>query len=113
MKKKIIHINFLLGILILFLTLFQSVHSYEHLSKPISNKKCFHKPSLGTQLTHHHDFEKCLTCEVTFSPFATAKFFCFQFNKTHIISCPSLICTEEITPLFKGSLFSLRAPPLV
>jgi hypothetical protein len=113
MKNKFVIINFLLGILILFLTLFQSVHSHEHLSKQISNKKCFHKPSLGTQLTHHHNFEKCLTCEVTFSPFATAKFFCFQFKTNQIISCSSLICTEEITPLFKGSLFALRAPPIV
>ncbi|MSP07905.1 MAG: hypothetical protein EXR15_04535 [Chitinophagaceae bacterium] len=113
MKNKFVIINFLLGILILFPTLFQSEHSYEHFSKQISNKECSHKPSLGAQLTHPHDFEKCLICEATFSPFATAKFLCFQFKKTHIISCSSSICAQEITPLFKGSLFALRAPPLV
>ncbi|MSP08675.1 MAG: hypothetical protein EXR15_08460 [Chitinophagaceae bacterium] len=113
MKKKFVIINLLLGILILFLTLFQSVHSYEHLLKQISNKECSHKTSLGTQFTHHHDFEKCLTCEATFSPFAKAKFLCFQFKNTLIISYSSSICAQKITPLFKGSLFALRAPPLV
>ena len=103
-----------MSIVILFAILFQSFHSYEHLVKQISEKHCYHKATTGSQITHqHHNFEKCLICEVTFSPFTTTEFYSFQLKKTFTPSRYSLFYSKEITHFFKGSLFALRAPPIV
>ncbi len=114
MKKKFAIINFLLGFVVLFSILFQSLHSYEHLAKQISEKHCYHKITANGQITHqHHNFDKCLICEVTFSHFTTTEFYAFKVKKTFTPSRYSLFYSKEISQFFKGSLFALRAPPIV
>ena len=40
MKKKFVIINAFMSVVILFAIFFQSLHSYEHLAKELSEKKC-------------------------------------------------------------------------
>ena len=112
MKKKFVIINSLLVIVVLFSILFQSVHSYEHLVKQISEKQCHHKPTSGQQITHqHHNFDHCFVCDFTLGGFVTSNISYFQFIKNQISSGYSIFYSREIVNFFKGSLFALRAPP--
>jgi archaellum component FlaF (FlaF/FlaG flagellin family) len=86
MKKKFEIINALMSVVILFAILFQSVHSYEHLVKHLSEKKCLHKRVSSQEITHqHHNSNHCFVCEFGFSTFITSAvfwihFFIFQTN---------------------------------
>ena len=112
MKKKFVIINSLLAIVVLFSMIFQSVHSYEHLAKQISEKHCRHKPTSDSQITHqHHNFDHCFVCDFTLGGFISSNISFFQFIKNPISTRYSFIYSKEITNFFKGSLFALRAPP--
>ncbi|CAM2748773.1 hypothetical protein SAMN02745938_11147 [Flavobacterium psychrophilum DSM 3660] len=112
MNKKFVVINSLLAMVVLFSILFQSVHSYEHLAKQISQKHCHHKPTSGSQITHqHHNFDHCFICNFTLGGFVCSGVSCFQFIKKIIFTRYSFLYSREITNFFKGSLFALRAPP--
>ena len=76
----------------------------------ICHKK--HSSDSKTQISHgHHDVEHCFACEFTFSASINSKLVTFQFNKVEINTKYSFTYSKEITQNFKGSLFSLRAPP--
>ena len=112
MKKKFVIINSLFAIVVLFSILFQSVHSYEHLVKQISEKQCYHKPTSGYQITHqHHNLDHCFVCDFTLGGFVTSNIFYFKFIKNQISTGYSFLYFKEIRTFFKGSLFALRAPP--
>ncbi|MEO8233864.1 MAG: hypothetical protein ABI549_00490 [Flavobacterium sp.] len=112
MKKKFIIINSLLAIVVLFSILFQSIHSYEHLVKQISEKHCHHKLTSGSQITHqHHNLDHCFVCDFTLGAFVNSSISYFQFIKRPVSTGYSFIYSKEITNFFKGSLFALRAPP--
>jgi hypothetical protein len=112
MKKKFVIINSLLAIVVLFSILFQSVHSYEHLVKQISEKHCHHKPTSSSQITHqHHSFDHCFVCNYTLDSFISSNISSFQCIKKPISTGYSFVYSKEITNFFRGSLFALRAPP--
>ena len=113
MKKKISILNFAMGFVILFAIFFQSIHSLEHLAKQFSEKSCHHKyVNHKYEVNHsHHNWEKCFTCEFTFSSYFSAEIKTFAFYKTSISTKYSFSCFKEITQYFRGSLFALRAPP--
>ena len=71
MKRKLQLLNFGMGLIVLFAILFQSVHSFEHLAKQLSEKQCHHKyHSHKTEINHsHHNFDKCFVCEFAFSSY--------------------------------------------
>jgi len=97
---------------VLFAMLFQNVHSYEHLAKQLSEKKCYHKYNSSKEITHqHHNFDHCFVCDFTLSTFISAQIHHFKFKKTNLPSGYSFFKSKEITQFFKGSLFALRAPP--
>ena len=112
MKKKFIIVNYFLTLAILFAVLFQSVHSFGHLAKQLSEKKCYHKYNSSQEITHqHHNFDNCYVCNFTVSNFISSDILCFEFKKIIIPSEYSLFNSRKITQFFKGSLFALRAPP--
>lgn len=114
MKKKLVIINYFLMLTVLFAMLFQSVHSYEHLAKQLSEKKCYHKYNSSKEITHqHHSFENCFVCNFTLSNFISSDVSHFEFKKITIPSGYSFFKSREITQFFKGSLFALRAPPVL
>ena len=112
MKKKFVIINFLLAIVVLFSILFQSVHSYEHLIKQVSEKHCHDKPTSDSQITHqHHNFDHCFVCDSILGGFIAPSISQFQITKNQIATGYSFLDSKEIVNFFKGSLFALRAPP--
>jgi hypothetical protein len=94
--------------------LFQSIHSFEHLSQQISEKKCHHKYTSSKEITHqHHNFDDCFVCHFSVSNFVSSGTFNFECQKTTFPSGYSFFKSKEITQFFKGSLFALRAPPTI
>jgi hypothetical protein len=113
MKKKFVIVNSFLVLAVLFAMLFQSVHSYEHLSQQLSEKKCHHKYTSSKEITHqHHNFDHCIICNFTLSSFVDLDISHFEFKKITIPSGYTFFKSREITQFFKGSLFALRAPPI-
>lgn len=114
MKKKFVIVNPLLTVVVLFCMLFQYVHTYEHLAKQLSEKECHHKYTSRHEITHqHHDFDHCLVCHFSTSSFIGSTIEYFEFQKTTFSTEYSLFKSKDITQFFKGSLFALRAPPMI
>ncbi|HWS60790.1 MAG TPA: hypothetical protein VN182_07660 [Flavobacterium sp.] len=112
MKKKSVILNFLLAFAVLFSMLFQAIHSYEHLSKTLSEKECHHKYKSSQEITHqHHDYDDCFACNFTISSFISSDIHHFEFQKISIPTDHSFFNSKGIVQFFKGSLFALRAPP--
>ena len=113
MKNKFIIINALMSVVILFAILFQSVHSYEHLLKELTEKKCLHKHDSEKEITHNHKFEKCFVCEFAFSSYISTNSSSFSFSNEVIIhKKPSFYYTNP-NSFFTGISYSLRGPPQV
>lgn len=114
MKRKLQLLNFGMGLIVLFAILFQSVHSFEHLAKQLSEKQCHHKyHSHKTEINHsHHNFDKCFVCEFAFSSYISLSKKEINFSNKEIVTKYSFEYSREIFSCFKGSLFSLRAPPV-
>lgn len=112
MKKGFVILNLFLMFAVLSSMLFQYVHSYEHLAKQLSEKKCVHKYNSSQEITHqHHNYDNCFVCNFTVSTYISSDISLFEFKKINILSEYSLFKSREITQFFKGSLFALRAPP--
>jgi hypothetical protein len=112
MKKNIVILNFVLTFAVLFSILFQTVHSYEHFAKRLSEKKCYHKSNSSQEITHqHHNFDSCFVCNFTLGNFISSDIASYEFKNINPFSGYSFFKTREITSYFKGSLFALRAPP--
>ncbi len=113
-KKKLILINFTLMIVVLFSILFQSIHSYEHFSKELSQEICHHKYHLHkTEFSHqHNNFEHCFVCHFSVSSFVASDIHHYEFQKVSFSTGYFFFKSRQITQFFKGSLFALRAPPI-
>ncbi len=114
MKSRFAIINFALSVAVLFSILFQSVHSYEHLAKQISEKECLHEYKSSKEITHQHEaFENCFVCTFTLSSFIAQDFIAPEFKRTADDRIIPVIALSAVSTFFKGSLFSLRGPPVV
>ena len=115
MKNKGNIFNFLFSGLVLFSILFQSIHSYEHLSEQMSKKICVHiHKENQSDLTHmHHGFENCFVCHFSFSPFKLSETTRIAISKCDLKFDYNFTITQPIFLFYKGSLFALRAPPIV
>jgi hypothetical protein len=100
---------------VLFSTLFQSIHSYEHHSEKLLAKHCLHLSSKNkTEVTHSHSIiEKCFTCHFSFSSFISPDFYDLQFHKNSPSGFSPSFYSYQHSSFFKGSFFALRAPPAV
>lgn len=113
MKKKYIIINVFLSMTVLFSILFQAVHSYEH-HLELAEHHCDHIYAKDkTEISHSHNIaEQCVVCHFNFSSFTTTPFYTLQLYKKHIEVNFTLFYFEKHAAYFKGSFFSLRAPPI-
>ncbi|MFH6996644.1 hypothetical protein ACHRVZ_01865 [Flavobacterium sp. FlaQc-57] len=113
MKKKIILVNLFMAVTVLFAMLFQTVHSYEHLYKQLSQKQCVHHNVEGQkQITHSHSVDNnCHVCHFAFSTFVPNSFQALSFHKVSVETSYVIFYTKVASTFFKGSLFALRAPP--
>lgn len=112
MKRKFAIINFALSVAVLFSILFQSVHSYEHLAKQLSEKECLHEYKSSKEITHQHEaFENCFVCTFTLSSFIGSETISFESRRT-VLDLAIPFSTSRMFPsFFTGALFSLRGPP--
>lgn len=114
MKKKFSIFSFVLTMTVLLSMLFQSVHKYEHIAKQLSEIQCVHEKNSKTEITHqHHNFDFCGICAYKLSNFTFLGFPTFELNTLELSTKNVDFEFYEITQFFKGSLFALRAPPLV
>lgn len=113
MKNKISIVSFSFSIMIMAAILLQSLHSYHHLEKFLSEKHCHHKYThTKTEINHsHNDFDHCFVCEFALSNYTNTSFFSFDFKNQTVHAAYASFYSKEITQHFKGSLFALRAPP--
>ena len=102
-----------MGLMILFAIFFQSIHSFEHLVKQLSEKQCEHVYNHHkTEIGHGHDgLEKCFVCEFAFSNYSSTPVKSFAFRNKEVVTLYAFFYPKEITQKFRGSLFALRAPP--
>ena len=114
MKTKFAILNPLLLFAVLFSILLQYFHTYEHLAKQFSEKKCTHAYHLGDQITHeHHKYDHCFLCNFTLSNYISSDVSSFSFKRLIVSSSITLFDFLEIPVSFCGSLFALRGPPIV
>ncbi len=113
MKKKFLLINLLMSLTVLLSMLFQTIHSYEHFCKEITEKHCDHSYSKNqTEITHSHSTENnCPICHFTFSTYIPNSITLISFHKLSIETKFVFFYSKDKSTYFKGSLFALRAPP--
>ena len=103
-----------MGLMILFAIVFQSFHSFEHLIKEFSSKKCHHNYNHHKrEITHGHDsLEKCFVCEFAFSSYHKPEKKGNTYVTIDIFTKKSFTYSIDVPKKFKGALFSLRGPPV-
>ena len=113
MKKRFLLVNSIMGLVVLLAILLQSFDAIGHLEKQFSEKQCYHNyHHHKTEITHAHEgFDHCFTCEFTFSSFISPSKLTFISEKVEVDIKYSPYYSEEINQFFRGSLFTLRAPP--
>jgi hypothetical protein len=102
-----------MGLVVLLAILLQSFDAMSHLEKRISEEHCHHKYNHSkTEITHAHaGFDHCFACEFTFSNFISPSKLTFITPKVQVATKYSPYYSKEVIQTFRGSLFSLRAPP--
>ena len=115
MKKRIVNIALTFSLLIFTSVVLQSVHSVKHIHSFLTEKKCNHHYAVNkTIISHqHHQLDHCFSCEFTFSSYIAPTKISFEFLKNDFFSFNSIQIKNQIAQFFKGSLFQLRAPPVV
>jgi hypothetical protein len=114
MKRKQLIISFASAVMILFSILFQSIHSYEHIVKQLSEKQCHHNYNdPNGEITHqHHDYDLCFVCNFAFGSYLVPDSFSFQFLSFQKETPYFFALTENILS-FSGDFYFLRGPPNV
>lgn len=115
MKNKITLVSLSFSILIIAAMFLQSLHSFHHLEKFISEKHCHHKYAQNkTQISHtHHDFDHCFVCEFTFSSSTEITTVIIPSEYSFFYNKVSYLSTSESILFYSGCSFSLRGPPIV
>ncbi|PXY41761.1 hypothetical protein DMB65_06915 [Flavobacterium cheongpyeongense] len=112
MKRRQLITGFSMALIVLFSILFQSIHSYKHIAKQLSEKKCHHNyKDTNGEITHqHHNDDSCVVCHFSFGNYITPEKISFQFYKIQK-EIPYFIRSSESVITFSGSLYTLRGPP--
>ncbi|TEB46005.1 hypothetical protein D0809_03145 [Flavobacterium circumlabens] len=112
MKKKQLILSVSLALTVLFSILFQSIHSYEHIVKQLSEKQCHHDYSDPSgEITHeHHNYDLCYVCHFSFGSYLVPEEFSFQFPASNKEIPYFFALSEKIFP-FSESAYLLRGPP--
>lgn len=103
-------------LIVVFAILFPAIHSYEHIQSHNAShksiKQLYHSDKSEFKV-HDHSNEECAICHFKFSPVGTFSFVTFQFYKNSTVIHSVHFYADSFSEFFKGSLFSLRAPPVV
>lgn len=112
MKRKQLLLSLSLAAMVLFSILFQSMHSYEHIVKQLSEKQCHHDYNdRHGEITHqHHNFDSCFICHFAFTSYLAPQEVVFQFRVLHK-EIPYFFTFSEKLLSFSKSAYLLRGPP--
>jgi hypothetical protein len=112
MKRKQLILSVSLALTVLFSILFQSIHSYEHIVKQLSEKQCHHNYNdPNGEITHqHHDFDVCFVCHFALGSYIVPEQFAFQFH-TFNTQIPYFFSISEKIFSLSDSPYLLRGPP--
>lgn len=115
MKKKFQYLKLLLPIVVLFAILFPAIHSYEHIHGHKSEREYILKTNNGKSefRLDNHTNDECAICHFKISPVSTFSFETFTFYKNSSITSFVAFYATSFSNFFKGSLFALRAPPVL
>jgi hypothetical protein len=113
MKINKLIVSFSLVVTVLCSMLFQSLHTYEHWSKQLSQKQCHHKyNSTGEEITHQHKkVDHCSVCEFALGSYVPPTNLSYQLYAT-FDKIPYFFTASQTVISFSGSLYSLRGPPV-
>lgn len=112
MKRRQLILSVSLGLMILCSILFQSIHSYEHIVKQLSEKQCHHDYNDPSgEITHQHqNYDLCFVCHFAFGDYIAPEEFAIQF--LHFNSeIPYFFTLSEKIFSFSESAYLLRGPP--
>ena len=114
MKRKFALFNLALMALVQFTIAYQSFHAFSHTHYAETQKQYELKKESKQDVVqdHVHDDESCSVCDFHFDFFVAPQQFCLTLNFpfTHI---PYSYSSTESNTFFAGSLFALRAPPVL
>ncbi|WP_220760972.1 hypothetical protein [Flavobacterium sp. UMI-01] len=115
MKKKGVILHVLLTLILLFPIVFQLVHIYEHHSE--QNKKQLelvsNSNSGNQRIADDTLSEDCFVCDYTFTVQSLATLFSYSFSYDCAVVATLLLYIPTAVVFYCGSLFSLRAPPVL
>lgn len=109
MKKKLQLLNLGLMLAVLFAVSYQSLHAFSHhITEDVEHNHSKSNKNLVYKVSEKED---CLVCDFKFAAFLSPEIFTFQFtsfyqNVTYLFSIPENVIA------FRGSLYSLRGPPI-
>jgi hypothetical protein len=114
MKRRFAIFNLVLMAVVLLTTAYQSFHAFthEHFEAHLHQHHEQKKAKYFSGIDHEHEDEDCATCDFHFDYFVAPQQFCLRLNfpfKPFHYSFSSI----EGNTFFAGSLFALRAPPVV
>lgn len=114
MKKKQLILSFSFAVTILFSILFQSIHSYEHIVKQLSEKQCHHDYNdPNGEITHqHHNYDLCYVCNFAIGSYIIPESFSFQIHSFNS-EIPYFFALSEKIFSLSSSPYLLRGPPAV
>lgn len=113
MKRRQLILSISMALTMLFTILFQSIHSFEHIVKQLSEKQCHHDYNDPSgEITHqHHNYDLCYVCNFAFGSYTKTEFFSFQF---HVFQreIPYFFPFSENISSVSESAYLLRGPPV-
>jgi hypothetical protein len=112
MKNRQFITSISLALTVLFSILFQSLHSYEHISEQLTAEKCHHDYSdKNGQITHQHTAaENCYICHFSFASYLLPDHNSVEFT-TKQTEIPYFYTPVEPVFTFSGNHYFLRGPP--
>jgi hypothetical protein len=112
MKKKQLILSLSFAVTILVSILFQSIHSYEHIVKQLSEKQCHHDYNDPSgEITHqHHNYDLCFVCNFAFESFVVPQDFSFHFYYFNS-DIPYFFPLSEKIFSISTTPYLLRGPP--
>ena len=114
MKRKFALFNLVLMALVQFTIAYQSFHAFSHTHYAESHKQYELKkePKHTVAQDQVHDDESCSVCDFHFDFFVVPQQFCLTLNFP-FTQIPYSYSNLESNTFFAGSLFALRAPPIL
>ncbi|MXN93237.1 hypothetical protein GR160_18565 [Flavobacterium sp. Sd200] len=114
MKRKFALFNLALMAIVQFAIAYQSFHAFSHTHYATEHTHTELKKQSKHTIAQDqvHDDESCSVCDFHFDFFVEPQQFCLKLD-FDFFQIPYYYATTKSNAFFAGSLFALRAPPIV